>query len=84
MRLISLLLHKSEQKLIMNVNNKDVIQMHLGYHWLITQITLLINAEQHAMPYGFRLCSPIKASFVTINIFLGDSYVSTYHFTTDK
>ena len=27
----SLLLHKSEAKLRMSVNNKDIIQMYLGY-----------------------------------------------------
>ena len=28
----------------MSVNNKDIIQMYLGYDWLITQKTLPINA----------------------------------------
>jgi len=41
---ISLLLHKSEAKLRMSVNNKDIIRMYLGYNWLITQKTLSINA----------------------------------------
>ena len=42
--MISLLLHKSEAKPRMSVNNKDIIQMYLGYNWLITQKTLPINA----------------------------------------
>ena len=42
--MISLLLHESEAKQRMNVNNKDIIQMYLGYNWLITQKTLPINA----------------------------------------
>jgi len=44
MSMISLLLHESEAKPRMSVNNKDIIQMHLGYNWLITQKTLPINA----------------------------------------
>ena len=42
--MISLLLHESKAKLRMSVNNKDIIQMYLDYNWLITQMTLLINA----------------------------------------
>ena len=42
--MISLLLHKSEAKPRMSVNNKDIIRMYLGYNWLITQKTLPINA----------------------------------------
>ena len=42
--MISLLLHESEAKLRMSVNNKDIIRMNLGYNWLITQKTLPINA----------------------------------------
>ena len=38
--MISLLLHKSEVKPRMSVNNKDIIRMYLGYNWLITQKTL--------------------------------------------
>jgi len=41
MSMISLLLHESEAKLRMSVNNKDI---YLGYNWLITQKTLPINA----------------------------------------
>jgi len=44
MSMISLLLHKSEAKPRMSVNNKDIIRMYLGYTWLITQKTLPINA----------------------------------------
>ena len=35
--MISLLLHESEAKLRMSVNNKDIIRMYLGYNWLIAQ-----------------------------------------------
>ena len=42
--MISLLLHESEAKLRMSVNNKDIIRIYLGYNWLITQKTLPINA----------------------------------------
>ena len=42
--MISLLLHKSEAKPRMSVNNKDIMRMYLGYNWLITQKTLPINA----------------------------------------
>ena len=44
MSMISLLLHESEVKPRMSVNNKDIIRMYLGYNWLITQKTLPINA----------------------------------------
>ena len=44
MSMISLLLHKSEAKPRMSVNNKDIIRIYLGYNWLITQKTLPINA----------------------------------------
>ena len=43
--MISLLLHESEAKSRMSVNNKNIIQMYLGYNWLITQKTLPINAS---------------------------------------
>ena len=42
--MISLLLHQPEAKPRMSVNNKDIIQMYLGYNWLITQKTEPINA----------------------------------------
>ena len=29
----------------MSVNNKDIIRMHLGYNWLISQKTVPINAS---------------------------------------
>ena len=43
--MISLLLHESEAKLRTSVNNKDIIRMHLGYNWLISQKTVPINAS---------------------------------------
>ena len=42
--MISLLLHESEAKLRTSVNNKDIIRIHLGYNWLISQKTVPINA----------------------------------------
>ena len=54
--MISLLLHKSEAKLRTSVNNKDIIRMHLGYNWLISQKTVPINAslvKQQAMASGY-------------------------------
>ena len=43
--MISLLLHESEAKLRMSVNNKDIIRMYLGYNLFISQKTALINAS---------------------------------------
>ena len=39
-----------------SVNNKDIIRMHLGYNWLISQKTIPINAsfvKQQAMASGY-------------------------------
>ena len=58
-------------QILMNVNNKDIIQMYLGCNWLIIQKTLTNQCffcEQQAN--NFKLCSPIKASFVINNLFL--------------
>ena len=55
--MISLLLHGL---------NKDIIQMHQGYNWLISQKTVPINGsfvKQQAMASAW-LYSPIKASFL--------------------
>ena len=40
-----LVITESEAKPRMSVNNKDIIQMYLGYNWLITQKTLPISAS---------------------------------------
>ena len=40
-----ILVIKSEAKLMTSVNNKDIIRMHLGYNWLISQKTVPINAS---------------------------------------
>ena len=42
--MISLLLHESEAKPRISVDNKDIVRMYLGYNWLITQKTLPNNA----------------------------------------
>ena len=64
--MISLLLHESEAKPRTIVNNKDIIRMHLGYNWLISQKTVPINAGFfcETASNGFWLYSPIKAFFV--------------------
>ena len=41
--MMSLLLHESEVKQRMSVNNKDIMQMHQGYNLLITQKHTPIN-----------------------------------------
>ena len=54
--MISLLLHESKVKRRMSVNNKDIVQMYLGYNWLISQKTVPINAsfvKQLAMASGY-------------------------------
>ena len=43
--MISLLLHESEAKPRMSVNNKDIIRMYLGYNLFISQKTAPINAS---------------------------------------
>ena len=43
--MISLLLHESEVKPRMSVNNKDIIRMYLGYNLFISQKTAPINAS---------------------------------------
>ena len=40
-----MLLHKSEAKARMSVNNKDIIRMYLGYNLFISQNTAPINAS---------------------------------------
>ena len=75
MSMISLLLHESEAKRRMSVNNKDI--MYLGYNLFISQNTAPINTSNN----GFWLCLPIKASFVqqcvNLSFFLGDIYLSS-------
>ena len=51
--MISLLLHESEVKPRTSV---DIIRMHLGYNWLISQKTVSINAsfvKQQTMASGY-------------------------------
>ena len=71
MSMTSLLLHESEAKPRMGVNNKDIIRMYLGY-------------KINAFFVNSKLCSPIlKLPFGTKNIiiplmfFLGDIYLSS-------
>ena len=44
MSMISLLLHESEAKPKISVNDIDIIQMYLGYNLFISQKTAPINA----------------------------------------
>ena len=58
--MISLLLHESEAKPRMNVNNKDIIRMHLGYNWLVSQETVPISAS-------FVKQQPIASGYVHLS-----------------
>ena len=53
--MISLLLHKSEAKPRMSVNNKDIIRIYLGFNWLITQDSTnqCFLCEQQAIASGY-------------------------------
>ena len=70
--MISLLLHKSEAKMRMSVNNKDIIRMYLGYNWLITQKTLPTNASGYV--HLSKLLLILTIYF--FDFFLGDIYLS--------
>ena len=90
MSMISLLL-TPEVKPRTSVNNKDIIQMYLGYNLLIPQRTIPINTSFVAgiTSNGFTyqsflwFCSPIKAFFaqskaICFVIFLGLDSVLGY------
>ena len=66
--MISLLLH--EAKLRMSVNNKDIIQMYLGYNWLITQKTLPINAFFVISKQWLQVMFTYQSFFVTNNLYI--------------
>ena len=69
--MISFLLHESEAKPRMSVNNKDIIRMYLGYNWLITQKTLPINA----FFLTSKQCFSGYQSFLSLTIFSFDFFL---------
>ena len=66
--MISLLLHESEAKPRMSVNNKDIIRMYLLAYYPKGLYQSMLSLRP--VSNGIRLCSPIKASFVTNHLFL--------------
>ena len=79
--MISLLLQESKAKLRMSVNNKDIIQMYLGYNWLITQKTLPINAFFRNSKLWLQVMFTYQSFFVVLTIyplifFSSDIYLS--------
>ena len=79
--MISLLLHESEAKPRMSVNNKDIIGMYLGYNWLITQKTLPINAFFVNSKQWLQVMFTYQSFFLVLTIcsfdfLLGDIYLS--------
>ena len=81
MSIISLLLHKSEAKLRMNVNNKDIIQMYLGYNLLISQKTAPTNASFVKSKQWLLVMFTYQSFFCTIMCypFIFSKVISTYH-----
>ena len=77
MSMISLLLH--EAKLRMSVNNKDIIQMYLGYNWLITQKALPINAffviSKQWLQVMFTYQASLSLTIYSFDFFSGDIYL---------
>ena len=49
--MISLLLHESEAKPRMSVNNKDIIRMYLGYNWLIIWLQVMFTYQSFFCAY---------------------------------
>ena len=73
--MISLLLHKSEGKLRMSVNNKDIIRMYLGYNWLITQKTLPINAFFVNSKQWLQVMFTYQSFFLVLTIYSFDFFL---------
>ena len=74
--MISLLLHESEAKPRMSVNNKDIIRMNLGYNCYITQKTLpinsfLVNSKQWLQVHLSKL-------LLVLTMYFFDRMISTY------
>ena len=80
--MISLLLHKSEAKPRMSVNNKDIIRMYLGYNLFISQKTAPINASFVESKQWLLVMFTYQSFFCTIMcypfiFFSGDIYLSS-------
>ena len=80
--MISLLLHESEAKPRMSVNNKDIIQMYLGYNLFISQKTAPINAVFVKCMQWLLVIFTYQSFFCTTNVFpfhffSGDKYLSS-------
>ena len=77
--MISLLLHESEAKPRMSVNNKD-IQMYLGYNLFISQKTAPINASFVKSKQWLPVMVTYQSFFCTIMCypFIFSQVISTY------
>ena len=80
--MISLLLHESEAKPRMSVNNKDIIRMYLGYNLFISQKTAPINASFVKSKQWLLVMFTYQSFFCTIMcypfiFFSGDIYLSS-------
>ena len=73
--MVSLLLHEPR----MSVNNKDIIQMYLGYNWLITQNALPINGFFVNSKQWLQTMFNNQSFFwyYILDFFLGDIYLSS-------
>ena len=77
--MISLLLHKSEAKPRMSVNNKDIIRMYLGYNLFISQNTAPINASFVESKQWLLVMFTYQSFFCTIMCYpFIFSWVTTY------
>ena len=54
--MISLLLHKSKAKRRTSVNNKDIIQMYLGYNLKGQQLIIASFYKEHINTRAFIVC----------------------------
>ena len=79
--MISLLLHKSEAKPRMSVNNKDIIRMYLGYNLFISQKTAPINGSFIESKQQLLVMFTHQSFFCTIMCypFIFSPVISTYH-----
>ena len=67
--MISLLLHESEAKPRMSVNNKDIIRMYLGYNLFISQKTAPINAVFVKSKQWLLVMFTYQSFFCITNVF---------------
>ena len=64
-----LVITEFDAKLRMSVNNKDIIQMYLGYNWLISQKTLPINASFVNSKQWLQVMFTYQSFFLVLTIF---------------